>query len=70
MIQESYDLCKLKLVVDDAFTDDTLGWIVRKIKDALGADVHIETDFVESIPKPPSGKMAYTISKVTGDERR
>ncbi len=70
LIQESYDLCKLKLVVDDAFTDDTLGWIVRKIKDALGADVHIETDFVESIPKPPSGKMAYTISKVTGDERR
>ena len=69
LIQESYDLCKLKLVVDDAFTDDTLGLIVRKIKDALGSDVQVETNFVEKIPQPPSGKMAYTISKVMAEER-
>lgn len=70
LIQESYDLCKLKLVVDDAFTDETLGWIIRRIKDALGADVQVETEFVEKIPKPRSGKMAYTISKVRAEERR
>lgn len=70
LIQESYNLCKLKLVVDDAFTEDTLGWIVRKIKGALGTDVQVETDFVEKIPQPPSGKMAYTISKVMAEERR
>ena len=70
LIQESYELCKLKLVVDDAFTDDSLGWIIHRIKDALGADVQVETDFVEKILQPPSGKMAYTISKVMDEKHR
>jgi phenylacetate-CoA ligase len=64
LIQESYDLCTLKLVVNDAFTNDTLEWIVHQIKGALGEQVAVEVDFVPEIPQPPSGKREFTISKV------
>ncbi len=65
LVQESYNLCRLKLVVNDAFTNDTLNWLIRQIKGALGEQVEVQVDFVSEIPLPSSGKRAFTISKVS-----
>ena len=67
LIQENYNRCTLKLVVNEGFTKDILNWLVGKIKEALGPEVEVVADFVEEIPRPSSGKMAFTISKV-GDQ--
>ena len=64
LIQESYDLCRLKLVVNDKFTNETHEWIVRQIKEALGENVEVRVEFVDQIPPPTSGKIAFTISKI------
>ena len=69
LIQESYDLCHLKLVVNERFTDDTLAWIVGRIKDALGEGVEVQVNLVSEIPPLPSGKIAFTISKLADEDK-
>ena len=66
LIQESYDRCTLKLVVRTEFKATDAEPLVVKIQEALGKQVDVQIEIVPSIPKPPSGKMAFTISRVNG----
>ena len=64
LIQERADLCILKLVVNPGFTENTRDRLVGKIRGALGEAVEVRVDLVKEIPKPSSGKMAFTVSKL------
>jgi phenylacetate-CoA ligase len=65
LIQETFEKCILKLVVNEQWREETKEQIVQKIKDALGAKVSVKIEFVDEIPLPKSGKREFTISKVT-----
>lgn len=65
LIQETFEKCVLKLVVNEQWTAETSNHIVQKIQDVLGAEVSVKIEFVDEIPLPKSGKREFTISKVT-----
>lgn len=64
LIQETFEQCVLKLVINVEWRETTEDILVQKIQDTLGADVIVTVEFVEDIPLPASGKREYTISKV------
>ena len=64
LIQETFERCVLKLVINGAWRDEVRQHLVQKIQEVLGADVGVTVEFVEDIPLPASGKREYTISKV------
>lgn len=64
LIQETFERCVLKLVINGAWRDEVRQHLVQKIQEGLGADVDVTVEFVEDIPLPASGKREYTISKV------
>ena len=65
LIQETFEKCVLKLVVNEQWTKETGTYIIQKIQDVLGAEVTVIMEFVDEIPLPVSGKREFTISKVT-----
>ena len=64
LIQESLKHCILKVVANTQWTEATRRYMVRKIQEALGADVNVTVQFKKEIPLPTSGKREFTISKV------
>ena len=64
LIQETFERCVLKLVINAQWRETTEDILVQKIQEVLGADVVVTVEFVEDIPLPASGKREYTISKV------
>ena len=64
LIQETFNQCVLKLVINGAWRDEVRQHLVQKIQEVLGANVGVTVEFVEDIPLPASGKREYTISKV------
>ena len=65
LIQETFERCVLKLVINTQWRETTADILVQKIQEGLGADVVVTVAFVDDIPVPASGKRAYTISKVS-----
>lgn len=65
LIQETFEKCVLKLVINEDWTVETGTHIVQKIQDTLGSNVSVDMEFVDEIPLPKSGKREFTISKVT-----
>lgn len=65
LIQESFERCVLKLVINTHWQEATRRKLVQQIQDALGADVVVKVEFVSEIPLPISGKREFTISKVS-----
>ncbi len=68
LIQETFERCVLKLVINVAWRAETRHHLVQKIQEVLGADVVVTVEFVEDIPLLASGKREYTISKVSAGE--
>ena len=64
LIQETFERCVLKLVINVEWREEIRHHLVQKIQEALGADVVVTVEFVEDIPLPASGKREFTISKV------
>ena len=64
LIQETFEQCVLKLVINAQWRETTEDILIQKIQEVLGADVVVTVEFVEDIPLPASGKREYTISKV------
>lgn len=64
IVQESRDLCRVYLVVDQQFHADNLERIRNGLKARLGATVQIEIETVDSIPSEASGKFRYIVSRV------
>ena len=64
LIQETFERCVLKLVINAQWQETTGDLLVQKIQNTLGRDVAVTVEFVEDIPLPASGKREFTISKV------
>ncbi len=64
LIQETFERCVLKLVINAKWRAEIRHHLVQKIQEILGADTVVTVEFVAEIPLPASGKREYTISKV------
>ncbi|MHB8481154.1 MAG: phenylacetate--CoA ligase family protein [Nitrospiria bacterium] len=64
LIQEDLHHLRIKLVRADRSVEIDIGQLVQGIKDRVGAEMKIEVEFVESIPRTKSGKFRWIISKV------
>ena len=64
VIQEKIDELRLKIVKSDDLTFEELKDIEEKIKTVMGEDCKVIFDFVDEIPKTPTGKFLYTISRI------
>lgn len=65
LIQESFEKCTLKLVINEKWTEKICDEIVLKIHEKLGTDVSVDVEYVEEIILSRSGKREYTISRLT-----
>ena len=62
LIQETLERCTLKLVINAQWQEATREHLVQKIREALGAEVTVNVEFVADIPLAVSGKREFTIS--------
>ena len=64
IVQESIDLTRIILKIDDQFDSDCENNIKAEFKKRLGADVNVSIEKVKEIPAEKSGKFRYVISKL------
>ncbi len=64
IIQEKEDRIAIKMVMGQAFSENTVYRIETELKDILGNDVLIEPKIVEEINKEKSGKLRSVVSKI------
>lgn len=64
-IQEKKDLIRILLVKNNQFSNKTIDQIEHDIKEVMGAEVNVETELVNEIPKDKSGKIRAAVSNVT-----
>lgn len=64
LVQESFDLFNLYIVKTDEFSSNICSKIENEIKKVAGQDITLNIYFVKSVPKTPTGKYKFTISKI------
>ncbi|WP_323749604.1 hypothetical protein [Halorubrum sp. 48-1-W] len=64
IVQESVDEFLLQIVPDDGYTDEQAEIAIKKLKDRVGEDIHVEIETLESIPRTDAGKFRAVISDV------
>ncbi len=64
IVQEDYDLIRIKLVVNNRPPQTDLDEIVHMLKAAMGDDCRIEFEFVNDLVPAASGKFQHVISNV------
>jgi phenylacetate-CoA ligase len=64
VIQEDYEKIRILAVLDKGLPESEKNEIEQKIRVNMGTNCQILWDFVETIPKAPSGKYLYTKSLV------
>jgi phenylacetate-CoA ligase len=64
LVQVAPDRIVVRIVRSDDFREDRTGLIRKEFKKRLGGSVQIEFDFVEDIPREPSGKFRSVISMI------
>ena len=62
VIQESKELTRVLLEVDDGFSADTIAVIQQGFKQRLGQQVTVNVDVVDAIAAEKSGKFRYIVS--------
>jgi phenylacetate-CoA ligase len=67
-IQEKIDRFILYIVKDEDFDVNIINKLEQEIKNVVGNDSQLDILFVESVPKTPTGKYRFTISKINLDE--
>ena len=65
VIQEKEDLIQIFIVKARDPKQDQLDKIAEEVRAVMGEECKIRMTFVEQIPRSPSGKFRYTISKVS-----
>lgn len=68
IVQERFGELTIKLVKANLFTNKALEEITRDIKEHMGHDLKIHTEFVNSIPLGRTGKHQHCISKIDPTE--
>ena len=64
IVQESRQETRVQLVTNEKFAEQSLSLIEQGLKGRLGKDVIIKIERTEQIPREPSGKFRYVISRV------
>jgi phenylacetate-CoA ligase len=64
IVQESVDEFVLQIVPDDGYTDEQAKIAIKKLKDRVGEDIHVEVETLESIPRTNAGKFRAVVSQV------
>ncbi len=64
IIQEDIDNIRVNLARSREYNSNTKDAIITELKNSIGQDVKVSVIFVENIPKDPSGKYRFSISKV------
>lgn len=64
VIQEARDLLRIRVVPSPAYGPDTATEIVRRVQVRLTAEMRVEVEPVESIPRTAAGKFQAVVSRV------
>jgi phenylacetate-CoA ligase len=67
-VQEKIDRFILYIVKDENFDVNIINKLEQEIKNVVGKDSQLDILFVESVPKTPTGKYRFTISKINLDK--
>jgi phenylacetate-CoA ligase len=67
-VQEKINKFTLYIVKDENFNVNVINKLEQEIKNVVGNDSQLNLLFVETIPKTPTGKYRFTISKINLDE--
>jgi phenylacetate-CoA ligase len=70
MYQKTMDSLVVQVVRSSAFSEGTELRLERNMRTALGDHVNIRFEYVERIPREPSGKLRYFVSEVKGEQVR
>jgi len=62
IIQETKDLTRVMLLVDNSFTSENEQQVIAGFKSSLGENVDIKVEYVDQIPAEKSGKFRFVIS--------
>ncbi len=62
IIQETKDLTRVMLLVDNSFTSENEQQVISGFKSSLGENVNIKVEYVNQIPAEKSGKFRFVIS--------
>jgi phenylacetate-CoA ligase len=64
IVQKSLDLIVLRIIKEGTIDESKFAEIERACKIALGENVRVESEYVDSLPSTPTGKHRYVISEV------
>lgn len=67
IVQETRTHLRVRLVVDDAFTDASRRKIAELVGEMFGPTMRYDVELVDLIPQEASGKYRFCISKVAAD---
>jgi phenylacetate-CoA ligase len=67
LIQEKIDLLSIKIVKDANFDKNSINQIADLVRDFFGNKMKYECQYVDDIPKGPTGKFRFTICKVKNE---
>jgi len=65
LVQDKKEALKIKLIRNPQYTEAASKELLERAKKFLGSGMKFEIEFVEQIPKSPSGKMLFSVSSVT-----
>jgi phenylacetate-coenzyme A ligase PaaK-like adenylate-forming protein len=64
IVQESLDRLVIRIVRRPTYTDRDSRILIEEFAKRVGSGIRIQIEFVESIPRSPTGKLRWVISKV------
>jgi phenylacetate-CoA ligase len=64
LVQETLDHIVVRLVPDGAFSGTDREKLIANMKEYLGDSVRVDLELVDDIPREPSGKYRWVVSKV------
>ena len=64
MYQKGIDDLLVQIVKSPLFTSETENELEHKLRTALGEDIQITFEYLDSIPREVSGKLRYFVSEI------
>ena len=65
LVQDEIHKLRIRLIRNEQYTEETSKELLARARKFLGSGMAFEIEFVEDIPKSPSGKMLFSVSSVT-----
>lgn len=63
-VQDRKDLIKLKIVRGEKFDEQSVSYLNKKIPEFFGNITKVEYEYVDDIPREPSGKYLFSICRI------